>query len=155
MTIPTLTSTDSLDITGRGRVWMVTLEGGRQLPPAWLTRGSLVSFNGVLSEVRLSEWSVGLGGYCSPKVGLVVSPLFFASLDSFTLPRGEGRPRLCVYTVANPTTVPSRDALSYLMGQTVLIDGVERKVYGVESYALGGAYMAGRPIGLAVEEDDV
>lgn len=60
--------------------------------------------------------------------------------------------RLTVYAVDNPTDVPSREALDYLIGQTVLIDGVERIIHSVESFCIGGVYRAGRPIGLAVED---
>lgn len=38
--------------------------------------------------------------------------------------------QLRVYYTMNPTDLPNRDALSYLVGQTVLIDGVERVVAG-------------------------
>lgn len=60
--------------------------------------------------------------------------------------------KLTVYTVDNPTDAPSRKALDYLIGQTVLIDGVERVVHSVESFCIMGMYNGGRPIGLAVEE---
>lgn len=79
--------------------------------------------------------------------------LSFISTDSFVIPTNMVRPRLRVYATSNPTDVANREAFSYLIGQTVLIDGVEQVVYGVESYALGGTYRAGRPIGLAVVED--
>lgn len=61
--------------------------------------------------------------------------------------------QLRVYPTRNPATVPNREALSYLVGQTVSIDGVERLVAGVESFCLGGPCAAGRSIGLAVKED--
>lgn len=61
--------------------------------------------------------------------------------------------QLRVHYTMNPTDVPNREALSYLVGQTVLIDGVERVVAGVESHCLGGPVPAGRWIGLAVKED--
>lgn len=153
MTIPSITSTDHLDITGRGRVWMVTLEGDRQLPPTWLARGSLISFNGVLSEVCYSEYAVGLGGYCSPKVGVVVSPISVISTDSWVVDMTtRGGPRLRVYSTTNPREVSNREALNYLIGQTVLVDDVPKVVHSVESFCVGGTYAAGRAIGLAVEE---
>lgn len=59
---------------------------------------------------------------------------------------------LVVYPVSNPSTVVSRQALSYLVGQAVLIDGVARLVEGVESFCIAGEYPEGKPIGLAVKE---
>lgn len=64
------------------------------------------------------------------------------------------RVRLRVYPTQNPSDVPSREALDYLIGRVVLIDGVERLVYLVESFAIGGTYPAGKAIGLAVVENE-
>lgn len=77
--------------------------------------------------------------------------LEFKSEGGYTTLLSNGT-RLQIYFTPNPTTVPSRADLNYLIGKTVLIDGIERVVYGVDSFALGGEYGAGRPIGLAVKE---
>lgn len=63
--------------------------------------------------------------------------------------------KLTVYPVLNPTDVPNREGLEYLIGSTVLIDGVEKVVYAVESFCIGGPYLAGRMMGLAVVEGGV
>ena len=81
--------------------------------------------------------------------------LEFKSEDSFVVHTNNSPSgiRLRVYSTTNPTTVSSRQGLNYLIGQTVLINGVERVVYGVDSPAIGYEFSAGRRIGLAVIEN--
>lgn len=64
------------------------------------------------------------------------------------------RVRLRVYSTRNPSDVPNREALNYLIGRAVLIDGAERVVHSVESFCIGGIYYAGKAIGLAVVENE-
>jgi len=90
-----------------------------------------------------------------------VNPLSFTSLGTpYTIDltrRTDGGPkvRLMVYPVLNPADVPSREAFRDWIGQTILIDGHPKVVHSVESYSIGGAYLAGRPLGVAVVEEDI
>ena len=152
--IPSLTSTTFHDITGRGRVHEIKLPA-RSKPPEWAGVDTVILLNGEVRRVVRTEMAVGMDGLVASTVGLIVAPLAFTSLDTYVIDRTtlpNPGPRLTVYTVLNPTDVEHCDDWAHLIVQTVLIDGVERKVAGVESYRLGGPYRAGRPIGLAVED---
>ena len=148
--IPNFLSSDYHDITGRGRVYMVRLDDSeRQELPSWATKGAVVCFNGQVQRVTCVECSVGMDGKYAPQIGLGVAPLSFVSEGTHSI--AVHGTKLTVYSVRNPVDVFSREALDYLKGQTVLIDGTERRVHSVESFCIGGAYPAGKWIGLAVK----
>jgi hypothetical protein len=67
----------------------------------------------------------------------------YTSLESFAI-KGRGK----VYTIANPEEC---SAFDHFLG-AALIDGVERKVIGVERWAKLGPHRKGAPIGLMVAE---
>lgn len=71
----------------------------------------------------------------------------FSTLDAFPI-AGRGM----AHVVANRTERPEADIIRELVGADVLLDGVQRRVVGVESWLIPGAIIkAGAPIVILVK----